>query len=95
MSVFIAEQPTLSESDFWLGDAWVLSVTGPEFSRELETQGRCLSDWYIDPPSDVLGLMVWVGTVGFRDASGEMRDIVGDWRQPTALELWSLKGATP
>jgi hypothetical protein len=83
---------------FMWNHGYVLSVHGEAVELELRSQGHCLDDWLIyDPtPDDATGIFVWEGVCEnwWQVNAGGVGDphFVGEWRRPTAVELWAIVG---
>lgn len=74
----------------------VLFAKGKGVEFELETQGRSIEEWIISeiPAEGCVGVMVWEGECENLWCMNHGNDweprLRGEWRKPTAQELWSL-----
>lgn len=90
-AICFVDPPTESESLIGV----VLAAEGDQMKNEMELcSSRCLSEWYIDdvPPEGMTGLLVWEGEcVNAKHVHPDWEPhFHGNWRRPTARELWGL-----
>lgn len=93
--VFCFVHPPQGTEERKYNSGYVLQAKGKIVEFEKSMQGSCLDDWLIEDltPEGFEGLLVWEG----RCLNGELchpewePQLLGEWRQPNALELWRLR----